>query len=211
MSNPNLPKKSGKLTLILGMTLAGAVLGSFTSCALVLAQVLPDHTLPNNSIVTNQGHTSILNGGTKAGSNLFHSFQQFSVSTGDTVYFNNTLDIQNIISRVTGSSISNIDGLIKTNGKANLFLINPSGFLFGDEARLNIGGSFVASTASSVKFSDGNQFNATLPQATPLLSINVPTGLQFGANPGGIVVQGDGQGTRTNSNLIDTTAGLHVG
>jgi large exoprotein involved in heme utilization and adhesion len=80
----------------------GIVTGSaffFANCA--LAQITPDITLPTNSRVRTSGNTSIIEGGTQAGRNLFHSFQDFSVLTGSGAYFNNG-DIQNIISRVTG-------------------------------------------------------------------------------------------------------------
>ena len=157
-----------------------------------IAQVRPDNTLgTESSQVTSTGSGAFqINGGATRGTNLFHSFSQFSVPNNVVAAFNNALSIQNIISRVTGGSVSNIEGLIRANGAANLFLINPNGIIFGPNARLNIGGSFVGSTANNLKFADGTNFSATAHSTTPLLTISVPIGLQFGANPGRIMVQG---------------------
>lgn len=177
------------------------------------AQITPDTNLPENSRVTTINNIVNIEGGTKSGANLFHSFSEFSLSNENVGYFNNVPEIKNIISRITGKSISNIDGLIKANNTANLFIINPNGIVFGKNARLEIGGSFFATTANSLKFADGFEYSATTPQTAPLLTISTPLGLQFGANPGLIKVEGDGQGIRDRvipSEAIDTNVALRV-
>jgi filamentous hemagglutinin family protein len=167
-----------------------AVAGVFwTSVPRVKAQVLPDSTLP--TLVSSPNNLDFaIDGGSQRGANLFHSFSQFSVPTGGTAAFNNPLDVQNIFSRVTGGTVSNIDGLIQAKGSASVFLLNPTGIVFGPNARLDIGGSFLGTTASQIQFADGIEFSVANP--TPLLTVTAPIGLQFGQTPGEIALQGPG-------------------
>ncbi len=152
------------------------------------AQVVGDRTLDSQVDRVDDRHL-VITGGKEAGPNLFHSFSEFSVPSKSTVYFNNNVDIANIFSRVTGGSISNIDGLIKANN-ASLFLLNPAGIIFGPNAQLDLGGSFIATTAEAIVFSDGIEFSATNTETEALLTVNIPIGLQYGKSPGAIISNG---------------------
>lgn len=156
-----------------------------------LAQVNVDNTLPNPSSISQQNDLIIIDGGTQNGANLFHSFQDFSVFPNQTVLFNNNLEVRHIFSRITGNSISQIDGLIQANGQANLFLMNPNGLIFGPNARLNLGGSFYGTTANQIFFEDGTSFQTQQTNSSSLLTISRPIGLSFN-NPGEISVRGVG-------------------
>ncbi len=158
------------------------------------AQIQPDATLGtqvNGGCNGGGGSCNITNGATRGG-NLFHSFLQFSLPNGDAANFQTTPAIQNVIVRVTGVGqpfISNINGTIATSNPANFFLLNPNGIIFGPGATLNIGGSFLATTAERMLFQDGTVFSARDQTVAPLLTINVPIGVQFGPSPGAIRMQ----------------------
>lgn len=163
--------------------------------AIALAQIAPDGSLGGEQSQVAQGTVQeapakLIEGGARRGTNLFHSFSDFNVGNLERVYFNNPTGVENILSRVTGSNPSTILGTLGVNGNANLFLINPNGIVFGVNARLDIRGSFLVSTADSLKFDNGFGFSASNPQAPPLLTVNVPIRLQYGTNPGSINVQG---------------------
>src|SRR5262245_14266332 len=99
--------------------------------------------------------------GEQRGGNLFHSFSKFSIGSGERATF--TADgapdpgaIDNVISRVTGPDPSQIDGTLhSTIPGADVWLLNPSGVMFGEGAKLDVPASFHASTGDYVGFEGG--------------------------------------------------------
>ena len=156
----------------------------YATCDASLAQVSSDGTV--NTQVSQNGNVANITGGETRVNNLFHSFQDFSVETGNQAFFDNAPNIENIFSRVTGGNISQIDGLIRANGSASLYLINPAGIIFGENASLDIGGSFFGSASNSILFEEG-EFSATDLDNPPLLTINAPIGLNLRNNSADII------------------------
>ncbi len=150
----------------------------------VHAQITPDNTLGSESsrivpnTLINNASADLIEGGATRGTNLFHSFSQFNIGDGQRVYFGNPSGVENIFTRVTSGSASNILGTLGVNGVANLFLMNPNGILFGKNASLDVRGSFVGTTANAIQFGNQGVFSATNPQSIPLLTIN-PSALLF--------------------------------
>ena len=157
-----------------------------------VAQIIPDNTLGDESSVVVPDveikgiESDRLEGGAVRGNNLFHSFQEFNIDAGRGAYFANPAAIENIFSRVTGVNPSEIFGTLGVLGNANLFLMNPNGIIFGQNASLDLRGSFVGTTADSIVFPDGKEFSATNPGLIPLLTVNVeqPIGLKFEGESG---------------------------
>jgi filamentous hemagglutinin family protein len=186
-----------------------------------LAQITPDATLGSErSVVTPNVDiggfsTNRIDGGTMQGVNLFHSFLEFNVGSGQRVYFANPTGIENIFSRVTGSNPSNILGTLGVNGGASLFLLNPNGIIFGPNARLDITGSLTATTANTLVFGNGLKFSATNPEAPPLLTINLRPGLQYGPNHSRTLMNAGnlavGQNLMLAAGNLDLQGQLHAG
>ncbi|KAF3890602.1 MULTISPECIES: two-partner secretion domain-containing protein [Nostocales] len=204
--NGSCPLPTAFLNLGIWLVLEGIIAVFANSTLAQELRPLADNTLgEENSVVTPvNAQVDRIDGGAIRGTNLFHSFSQFNIGEGREVYFANPSQVQNILSRVTGADASQLLGKLSVLGNANLFLINPNGIIFGKNASLDIRGSFLASTASQIKFADAFEFTTNALQTKPLLTVSVPTGLQFGGKVGSI----QNQSTVTNSN--GTAVGLQV-
>ncbi len=163
--------------------------------------IVPDETLGGErSRVEFRATSERITGGAARGINLFHSFREFNVGDGRSTYFiAPNAGIENILARVTGQNPSEILGRLGTaqlvNGglgisNANLFLINPNGIVFGQNASLDVDRSFVATTSNGVGFGDLGTFNTTQPEVpSTLLTINPSVFLFNQISPGNILVQ----------------------
>ncbi|WP_424101001.1 filamentous hemagglutinin N-terminal domain-containing protein [Moorena producens] len=181
-----------------GLALCLAISGAYAfSVNQANAQITPDATLPQGersqldlgSGEVNGKIVDLIKGGAIRDINLFHSFLEFNVGDGQSVYFANPAGIQNILSRVTGANPSNILGTLGVDGGANLFLINPKGIFFGDKAKLDVSGSFVGTTADGIGFGNRGVFSASNPEPpSPLLTVN-PNVFFFNQIPGKITSQ----------------------
>ena len=135
---------------------------SFLVNALQNSAVAQITATPNDAgtVVNQNGNQLNIQGGTEAGKNLFHSFEKFGVNQGQTANFISKPEIKNILGRVTGGDASVINGLIQvTGGNSNLYLMNPAGIIFGQDASLNVPGAFTATTGNGIGFGD-KWFNA---------------------------------------------------
>ena len=198
--------------LFLGALFVGTFVSSLLSYSQTTqAQITPDNTLntENTEVRSVSSQEQIVEGGAIRGGNLFQSFEQFNVGENQTVNFANPESISNIFSRVTGSEISQILGNLGVLGEANLWLLNPNGFIFGENASLNLNGSFITTTAESINFANGTRFAANAA-GEPLLTVSQPTALEFGNQPGTIINRAQSPRlAETNSQL--NTFGLPAG
>jgi len=129
--------------------------------------------------------------GTIMGGNLFHSFEAFNINSGESATFSGPDSVTNIIGRVTGGSLSHIDGtLTSTIPHANLYLLNPYGFMLGSNARINLNGSFYLSSANYLHFADGLRFDVN-HLTPPLLTVAPVQAFGFLDNQAGKIIFND--------------------
>lgn len=169
------------------------------------SQVSPDQSL--NTQTSKNNNLIRVNGGRQSKSNLFHSFREFNINKSQQVIFENNSSVANIFTRVTGAKASILDGLISTQNSANLFILNSNGVSFGSSIKLNIGGSFFASTASSIQFDDGFEFFSR-SEPNSLLSPAQPELIKFTGMSGQIDITGEGN--QLNLDPV-TSVGIGVG
>ncbi|NEN93309.1 MAG: filamentous hemagglutinin N-terminal domain-containing protein, partial [Okeania sp. SIO3H1] len=143
--------------------------------------------------VNQNGNQFNIQGGTHNGTNLFHSFDQFNLHSGQTANFLTTPDTRNILGRITGGDPSIINGLIQViGGNSNLFLMNPVGIMFGPNASLNVPASFSVTTATGIGFNSNNFWFQAMGTNDYANLVGDPSGYRFNiSNPGAIVNEGN--------------------
>ena len=167
------------------------IIGCFLIGTNLYAEVKTDGTL--GGVETRSGHFTIPNNlGQQKGGNIFHSFEKFNIKADESATFTSTTSVENIISRVTGRTQSEIYGTLRSEiDGANLYLLNPNGIVFGKNARLNVTGSFHVSTADVLHFEDGGHFDVTNP-SNSLLTVAQPTAFGFLGNDLGQITVKEG-------------------
>ncbi|RKZ70889.1 MAG: hypothetical protein DRR19_33020 [Candidatus Parabeggiatoa sp. nov. 1] len=135
----------------------------------IKAEVTLDGTLGRSGALPGPDYLIGADLGQQHGGNLFHSFQDFNLQGHESATFSGPNSVQNIFSRVTGGTPSNIDGLLRsTIPNADMYFLNPYGIMFGPNARLDVQGSFHASTADYLRLENGGRFDARQPSESLL-------------------------------------------
>jgi len=165
-------------------------------CGLIIfsvkAEVTTDGSLGYGAALPGPHYQISAGWGQQHGGNLFHSFKDFNLQSHESATFFGPDTVQNIISRVTGGNPSNIDGRIRSQiPNADMYLLNPNGIMFGPNAKLDVQGSFYASTVDYFQFEDGKRFNAKNPNNSILTVASIESfGFLKDSSPTTISVDG---------------------
>ncbi len=160
----------------------------------IQAEVITDGTLGQKINLPGSNFQITSDLGQQDGGNLFHSFQDFNLNSSETATFSGLNSIHNIISRVTGGNPSNIDGLIRsTIPNADFYFLNPYGIMFGENAKLDVQGSFHASTADYLRLGENGRFDAQNPSDSLLTVASVESFGFLDDSVASISIQGHGE------------------
>ncbi len=176
------------------------------------AEVVLDGTLGPAVALPGPNYQIEANLGQQYGSNLFHSFSDFNLESTESAIFDGPVGIKNIISRVTGGRSSSIDGLLQSKiPQADVYFINPAGISFGAHARLDVQGSFHASTADYLRLQDGGEFNAKQPSQSLLTVAEVSAFGFLNSSPAALTIAGSQLKVSTGKTLSLVGGGVQIG
>jgi len=170
-------------------------------CIFLVASVhLSADVIPDNSSVGTQvkieGSDFGITHGLQEGTSLFHSFRDFSIGAEESATFmkdgiRTPNDIRNILARVTGDNESEIFGSLYSDFGADLYLMNPNGIIFGENASLDVKGSFHATTADYLRLGKDAFFYANLSDESSFISAT-PAAFGFlSEQPAPITIKGE--------------------
>lgn len=154
------------------------------------AQVRTDGSMGPRQTLTGPAIQVPASLGRQAGPNLFHSFQSFDIAKGESAMFSGPGSVRNVLARVTGGSPSLIEGTLGCDiHSANLYLMNPSGVIFGPGSALDVKGSFAVTSADSIRLGKSGRFSA-MPMKNEVLSVAHPAAFGFLRRGSGVAVIG---------------------
>ncbi|MGL6283741.1 MAG: filamentous hemagglutinin N-terminal domain-containing protein, partial [Microcoleaceae cyanobacterium] len=142
------------LSLLLIGNLITSLISIVNQPAAFSQSIIPAVDNTGTSVSINGNQIDISGGKTSQdGRNLFHSFREFNVKSGETANFLANPNLKNILGRVNGGSASLINGVLQiTGGTPNLWLMNPAGIIFGKNTSLNLPASLTVTTATNIGF-----------------------------------------------------------
>lgn len=175
----------------------GLVLAGWPAAGIAQTAITPDVAAGRalGTTVSQAGTVFSIDGGTRAGTNLFHSFSRFDLGAGDTAAWvraaGDAGQIRNVVSRVTGGEPSVILGALDSTAlpNAGFWFVNPAGIVFGPGAQVNVPSAAHFSTASDLRFADGARFAIATPDGSTL-SVAAPEAWGFVGGQGDIAITG---------------------
>lgn len=160
------------------------------------AEITLDGTFGRSGALKGPNYSIGADLGQQVGGNLFHSFHDFNLNKYESATFSGPNSVTNIFSRVTGGNPSNIDGLIRSAVPADMYFLNPYGFMFGPNARLDVQGAFHASTADYLRLGEGGRFDARQPHNSILTVAPVEAFGFLNSQVAPISIKGHGEVTK---------------